>query len=85
MLSNVTSRSGLREETIMAFVVAHRVSGVTRLRGRSMLRAGRLLMERLCAPRTLTPQERANLYVSRMPIAVVTASLGGHPSDRADK
>jgi hypothetical protein len=49
-----------------------------------MLRAGRLLMDRLCAPRTLTPQERANLYVSRMPIAVVTASLGGHPSNRAD-
>ena len=64
----------------MTFVVAQRVSGVTRLRGRSMLRAGRLLMSKLCARRTLTPQERANLYVSRMPIAVVTASLGGHPT-----
>jgi hypothetical protein len=68
----------------MAFVVAHRISGASRLRGQSMLRAGRLLMKKLCAGRNLTPQERANLYVSRMPIAVVTASLGGHPSDRAD-
>jgi len=68
----------------MAFVVAQRVSGTSRLRGQSMLRAGRLLMKKLCAGRNLTPQERANLYVSRMPIAVVTASLGGHPSDRAD-
>jgi hypothetical protein len=68
----------------MAFVVAHRHSGVTRLHGQSMLRVGRLLMKKLCARRNLTPQERANLYVSRMPIAVVTASLGGHPSDRAD-
>jgi hypothetical protein len=61
----------------MTFVVAHRFSGVKRLRGR----AGRLLANRLCALRIPTPQERANLYVSRMPIAVVTASLGGHPSD----
>jgi hypothetical protein len=65
----------------MTFVVAHRFSGVKKFRGRSMLRAGRLLTNRLCALRVPTPQERANLYVSRMPIAVVTASLGGHPSD----
>ena len=68
----------------MAFVVAHRLTGLTRGSNRSMLRAGRLLADKLHVRRTLTPQERANLYVSRMPIAVVTASLGGHPSDRAD-
>jgi hypothetical protein len=68
----------------MAFVVAHRHSGFMNLHARSMLRAGRLLMSKLCARGNLTPQERANLYVSRMPIAVVTASLGGHPSSGAD-
>ena len=67
----------------MAFVVAHRITGVKRVPGRSVLRAGRRLANRLCTRRRLTPQERANLYVSRMPIAVVTASLGGHPSDVA--
>jgi hypothetical protein len=67
----------------MAFVVAHRLTGPKRGRGRSMLRAGRLLADKLRLRVTLTPQERANLYVSRMPIAVVSASLGGHPSDSA--
>ena len=43
----------------------------------------RLFATKLHARSGLTPQERANLYVSRMPIAVVTASLGGHPSDSA--
>jgi hypothetical protein len=46
-----------------------------------MLGTGRLLANKLRARFTLTPQERANLYVSRMPIAVVTASLSGHPND----
>ncbi|AFC46240.1 hypothetical protein OCO_50280 [Mycobacterium intracellulare MOTT-02] len=49
-----------------------------------MLRAGRLLADKLHLRTNLTPQERANLYVSRMPIAVVTASLGGHASGRPD-
>ena len=67
----------------MTFVVAHRLTGLTRGRGRSMLRSVRLLTDKLHVRSTLTPQERANLYVSRMPIAVVTASLGGHPASDA--
>ena len=67
----------------MAFVVTHRLTGLTRGHGRSMLRSGRRVMSRLHVRRTLTPQERANLYVSRMPIAVITASMGGHPSTSA--
>ena len=64
----------------MAFVITHRFSTASRMRGRSMLRAGRLLANRFHLQAGLTPQERANLYVSRMPIAMVTASLGGHAS-----
>ncbi|CPR12942.1 hypothetical protein BN971_04249 [Mycobacterium bohemicum DSM 44277] len=55
----------------MAFVASHRFPGRSLLRG---------LATRLAARRALTPQARAELYVSRMPIAVVTASLGGHPA-----
>jgi hypothetical protein len=66
----------------MAFVVTQRLSNVSRVRGGSVLRVGRQWASKLRARAALTPQERANLYVSRMPIAVVTASLGGHPSDR---
>jgi hypothetical protein len=67
----------------MALVTTHRISGFPRLRERSMLTC-RLLAKKVRARCTLTPQERANLYVSRMPIAVITASLGGHPAKGAD-
>jgi hypothetical protein len=67
----------------MAFVVTHRLTDPLMGSGRSMLRVGRLLVSKLHARSALTPQERANLFVSRTPIAVVTASLGGHPSDGA--
>jgi hypothetical protein len=59
----------------MAFVVGHRVSGVSWMHGgQSVLRAARLLTSKLCAPRHMTPQERANLYVSRTPIGVLVTS-----------
>ena len=64
----------------MTFITNHRIS-LSKLRGRSVLRAGRLLADRLCAWHIPTPQERTDRYVSRMPIAVVTASLGGHAPD----
>ena len=64
----------------MTLVVAHRHSGFMTWHGRSAMRAARQLVNKLRARTNLTPQERANLYVSRMPIAVITASLGGHPA-----
>jgi hypothetical protein len=59
----------------MTFVVAQRITGVTGLRGRSV-RARRLLTNRLSTWCRLTPQERADLYVSRLPIAVLAAPNG---------
>jgi hypothetical protein len=69
----------------MAFVIAHRHSGFVTSRGRSMLSAGRLLVNKLRARSNLTPQERANLYASRMPIAVVKTSLGGASVERGGR
>ncbi len=63
----------------MALVVTQRIPCMTGFPGRSLLSAGRRLTNQWSAHFVLTPQERANRYVSRMPIAVVTASLGGHP------
>lgn len=68
----------------MAFVVAHRITGVSGRPRRSWLRTGQLLANRLCRWRPPTSQERVDRYVSQMPIAVITASLGGHPSGAAD-
>jgi hypothetical protein len=60
----------------MTFVVTHRGSTV---RWRTKLHAARRAVGRLRLRCNLTPQERANLYASRTPPAVITASLGGHP------
>ena len=62
----------------MTFVFKHRVSTI---HGWTKLQTGRRVAARLRRRLNLTPQERANLYVSRTPIAVITASLGGHPID----
>ncbi|BBZ46450.1 hypothetical protein [Mycobacterium parmense] len=66
----------------MALFVTQRFSGGSSLRCRARVRAGRLLTK-VRASRGLSAQERADLYVSRMPIAVVTAPPGGHPPREA--
>lgn len=48
------------------------------------LSAGRELMTKLWARTALTPEQRTERYISQMPIAVITASLGGHPSGSAN-
>lgn len=60
----------------MAFVSVH---PLTHIRESALLRAGRDAAGRLRRRRDLTAEQRAHRYVSRMPVAVVTASLGGHP------
>ena len=60
----------------MAFVFTHRVSTI---HGWAKLQTSRRVAARFRRLLNLTPQERAHVYVSRMPVAVVTASLGGHP------
>ncbi len=61
----------------MTFVVAQRVTGLSMLRGHSMRRVTRQLTNKLRGWRLPTPQQRANLYVSRMPIAVLAPPSGG--------
>ena len=61
----------------MALVVAQRLSTVL---GWTTQHAGRRAASWSCARRNLAPQEGAHLYVSRMPSAVITTSVGGHPA-----
>jgi len=77
MLLDAESRRASWQEKIMTFVVAHRGSGFPMLHRRSMLRAGRQLTNKLRGWRIPTPQERADRYVSRMPIAVLAPPAGG--------
>lgn len=57
---------------IMTFVVPQRVTRATKGRARSLLRVSRRLTDTFRAPLAWwTPQERADRYVARMPIAVI--------------
>jgi hypothetical protein len=72
-----------RQEKIMTFLVAHRVTGFPMLHGHAMPRARRQLTTKLRGWRLPTPQERATRYVSRMPIAVLAPQKGG-PGGKGD-
>ena len=69
------------QEKIMTFVVTQRVTGFPMLHGHAMRRALRQLANRLRGWRLPTPQERANRYVARMPIAVLAPERGGSGGD----
>jgi hypothetical protein len=60
----------------MSFVVAHRVIGFPTMHGHSMSRARRQLKNTFQGWRIPTPDERANLYASRMPTAVLGTAQG---------
>jgi hypothetical protein len=60
----------------VAFVITQHISSA---RESAMLHSIRRAANRLWGQHKLTPQERANLYASRTPVAVITASMGGHP------
>ena len=61
----------------MALVFTHNVSAIRRA---VTLDAFRRALRRTASRRTLTPEERANLCASLARPAVITASLGGHPT-----
>ncbi|BBZ42562.1 hypothetical protein [Mycobacterium conspicuum] len=60
----------------MTFVVAHHDFGFS-VERRSMRRAGRRLAHKVRGLRIPTPQERADRYVSRTPLAVLAPPTAG--------
>jgi hypothetical protein len=54
------------------FAIPPRAPRVTNGWGHSMLSVGRRLADKLTAMRSMTAQDRADHYVARLPIAVLT-------------